>query len=246
MKYNYDTKKGLVQKVITEDSEGYLHGGTVKKMPNNETNVLNGQYTTCDLEDPHFAFRFKKAKVIPENKIVTGPAYFVIEGVPTPLAIPFGLFPNKKGQRSGIIIPSYGESTQRGFYFENGGYYFAINDYLDFKLVGDVYTLGSWAVKPSLNYRKRYKYSGYLNGNYAINILGEKGTADYQRNKDFSFRWIHTQDPKARPNSKFSANVNIVSSQYNKFNPVNTTAYLSNTFQSSINYSKKFGLVNIF
>lgn len=239
MKYNYESKKGLVQKVITEDAEGYLHGTTVKKMANDITNVYQGSYTTCDLEDPHFAFRFKKAKVIPENKIVTGPAHLEIEGVPTPLFIPFGLFPNKKGQRSGIVIPSYGESTQRGFYFENGGYYFAINDYVDFKLVGDIYTLGSWAIKPSSNYRKRYKYSGYFAGNYGINILGEAGTVDYEKRKDFSVRWVHNQDPKARPNSKFSANVNIMSSQNNKYTGSSQT-YLSNTFQSSVNYSTSF------
>ena len=240
MKYNYTTKQGLVKKVITEDAEGYLHGSTVKKMADNVTNVMDGSYTTCELEDPHFEFRFKKAKVIPENKIVTGPAYFVVEDVPTPLAIPFGLFPNKKGQRSGIVIPTWGESRERGFYFENGGYYFAINEYMDLKLVGDIYTLGSWAVKPAVNYRVRYRYSGYLNANYAINILGEQGTPDYSRNRDFSIRWVHNQDPKARPNSKLTANVNIVSSQYNKFNPVNSDAYLSNTFQSSVNYSKSW------
>ena len=240
MKYNYTTKQGLVKKVITEDAEGYLHGSTVKKMADNVTNVMDGSYTTCELEDPHFEFRFKKAKVIPENKIVTGPAYFVVEDVPTPLAIPFGLFPNKKGQRSGIVIPTWGESRERGFYFENGGYYFAINEYMDLKLVGDIYTLGSWAIKPAVNYRVRYRYSGYLNANYAINILGEQGTPDYSRNRDFSIRWVHNQDPKARPNSKLTANVNIVSSQYNKFNPVNSDAYLSNTFQSSVNYSKNW------
>jgi len=241
MKYNYESKKGLVQKVITEDNEGYLHGELVKKMPNNVTNVYRGAYTTCELEDPHFSFRFNKAKVIPDNKIITGPAYFVVEGVPTPLIIPFGMFPNTSGQRSGIVIPTYGESAQRGFYFENGGYYFAISDYLDFKLTGDIYTLGSWAIKPSVNYRKRYKYNGYLNANYAINILGEEGSPDYSRNRDFSVRWIHNQDPKARPNSRFSANINVVSSQYNKFNPVNTNAYLSNTFQSSVNYERNWG-----
>ena len=240
IKYNYETKKGLVKKVITEDAEGYLHGSTVKKMPDNVTNVYDGSYTTCELEHPHFAFNFRKAKVIPDKKIVTGPAFLTIEDVTTPIVIPFGLFPNKKGQRSGIVIPTYGESAQRGFYFENGGYYFAINDYLDFKLLGDIYTLGSWAIKPTTNYRKLYKYSGSFNANYAINILGEEGTTDYSRNRDFSVRWIHNQDPKARPNSRFGANVNIVSNQYNKFNPVSSNNYLSNTFQSSINYSTSF------
>ncbi|MCB0804756.1 MAG: LPS-assembly protein LptD [Bacteroidales bacterium] len=238
MKYNYETKKGLVKKVITEDAEGYLHGSTVKKMPDDITNILHGSYTTCELEHPHFEFRFKKAKVIPDNKIVTGPAYLVIEDVATPFAIPFGLFPNKKGQRSGIVIPTYGESNSRGFYLENGGYYWAINDYLDLKIVGDIYTLGSWAVKPAMNYRKRYKFNGYLNGNYAINYIGEEGTDEFVQKRDYSLRWVHTQDPKARPNSKFSANVNIQSSDYSKFNPATTTAYLSNTFQSSVTYSR--------
>ncbi len=240
MRYNYDTKKGFVKRISTEDAEGYLRGNTVKKMPDDVTNIYDGSYTTCENDTAHFKFKFKKAKVIPDKKIITGPAYLVIEDVPTPLFIPFGMFPNKKGQRSGIVIPTYGESKQRGFYFENGGYYFAINDYLDLKLLGDIYTLGSWAIKPSSNYRKLYKYSGFLNGNYAINILGEEGSTDYSRNRDFSIRWIHNQDPKARPNSRFGANVNVVSSQYNKFNPVSSNNYLSNTFQSSINYSTSF------
>ena len=236
--YNFTTKKGLIKKVITQDGEGYLHGEVIKKMPNDNINIKKGAYTTCSLEHPHFEFRYYKSKVIPDNKIVTGPAYLVIENVPTPLFIPFGLFPNKKGQRSGIVIPTYGEAENRGFYFENGGYYFAINDYIDLKLIGDIYTRGSWAVKPSTNYRKRYKFNGMVNFNYAINYTGDKGSDKYKKEKDFSFRWFHNQDPKARPNSKFSANVNIVSSGYNTFNPTSTEAYLSNTFQSSINYAK--------
>jgi hypothetical protein len=240
MKYNYESKKGLVKKVITEDAEGYLHGTTVKKMPDGVTNVLGGAYTTCDLEEhPHFQFKFKKAKMIPDNKIVTGPAYLVIEDVPTPLFIPFGMFPNKKGQRSGIVIPTWGESANRGFYFENGGYYWGINEYLDFKLVGDIYTLGSWAVKPSMNYRKRYKYNGSILGEWGNNIIGEEGESSYQQTKTFAFIWRHSQDPKARPNSKFTANVNIRSSEQNKYSS-STSDYLTNTFQSSINYSKSW------
>lgn len=240
MRYNYETKQGLIQKIITQDGEGYLHGTTVKVMPNKVTNISKGSYTTCNLEHPHFEFRFNKAKAIPDKKIVTGPAYFVVEDVPTPIALPFGLFPNKKGQTSGIIIPTFGESANRGFYLENGGYYWAINEYLDFKIIGEIYSLGSWAIKPYLNYRKRYKFNGMFNMNYAINLLGEKGSPDFSRNKDFSVRWIHNQDAKARPNSRFSANVNLVSNKYNKFNPVSTNNYLSNTFQSSINYSTSF------
>lgn len=240
IKYNYETKKGLVNKVITEDAEGYLHGNVVKKMPDDVTNVYQGSYTTCENKDPHFSFSFKKAKVIPDKKIVTGPAYLVIEDVPTPLVIPFGMFPNKKGQRSGIVIPTYGESANRGFYFENGGYYFAISDYLDFKLVGDIYTLGSWAVEPTVNYRKLYKYNGYFNANYAINYLGEEGSPNYLKSKDFSIRWKHSQDPKARPNGNFSADVNLLSKNSPKLNAPNINTYVTNTFQSGINYSTSF------
>ena len=160
--YNYKTKKGLINQVITKEDEGYLHGTTVKKMANGEMDVKQGKYTTCSLDDPHFELKFSKAKVIPGKKIVTGPAYMVIEGVPLPVGLPFGMFPNKKGRSSGILIPTYGESQTRGFYLENGGYYWGINDYMDLKLTGDIYSRGSWALKPNLNYKKRYKYNGSL------------------------------------------------------------------------------------
>lgn len=235
--YNFDTKKGIINNVVTEDGAGFLHGSHVKKMADNSINIQMGGYTTCsNKEHPHFEFRFAKSKVIPDNKIVTGPAYLVIEGMPTPLAVPFGMFPNKSGQRSGIRIPTYGEANQRGFYFENGGYYWAINQYMDLELLGDIYTRGSWAVKPTLRYTKRYKYSGNLNTSYAINITGVEGAADYQKSRDFRIRWMHQQDAKAHPSSRFSANVNIVSNNFNTFNPVNTESYLSNEFQSSIAY----------
>jgi len=135
MSYNFNTKKGIIKKVITEDGMGFLHGEKVKKLDDNTINILHGQYTTCNNEEhPHFSFRFKKSKVIPGDKIVTGPAYMEIEGMPTPLGLPFGYFPNKTGQKSGILIPTYGESTHRGFYLENGGYYWYINEYLDFQI----------------------------------------------------------------------------------------------------------------
>lgn len=237
MNYNFDTKKGLIYKVFTQDGQGYLHGSTVKKMPDNRVNIRSGSYTTCNHKDhPHFEFRFRKSKVIPDDKIITGPAYMVIEGVPTPLALPFGLFPNKSGQRSGIRIPTYGESANRGFYFENGGYYWAINQYMDLDLLGDIYTRGSWAVKPTFRYKKRYKYDGSLNTSYAINITGSEGAPDYQRSRDFRVRWTHRQDAKARPAGKFSADVFIVSSNFNKFNPVSAENYLSNEFKSSVAY----------
>lgn len=242
MRYNYKTKKGFINGVVTEDSYGFLHGKDVKKMPDDVINISQGHYTTCDLEDhPHFEFRYNKSKVIPKKRIVTGPAYLVVEDVPTPLFIPFGWFPNKPGQRSGIILPTYGESANRGFNFQNMGYYFAINDYLDLKIVGDVYTKGSWAIKPELRYKMRYKYGGSFNFSYAINIEGVKETPTYSKKRDIAVRWSHRQDPKARPRSTFSADVNIVSSTFNKYNPVSTQDYLSNTFRSSVAYQTSFG-----
>lgn len=240
MRYNFDSKKGLIRSVITQSGEGYLHGEKIKKLEDERINIANGKYTTCELKHPHFEFRYSKAQLIPDNKIVSGPAYMVIEGVPTPLFIPFGLFPDQAGQRSGIIIPAFGESANRGFFLERGGYYWGINDYMDLTLTGDIYSSGSWALRPTFRYANRYRYSGNFDFNYAKNILGDRDSPDRDVRTDFSVRWSHNQDPKARPNSRFSANVNIVSSSFNEFNLTSTQAYLSNTFQSSISYQTNF------
>lgn len=237
LRYNFDSRKGMIYSVFTEDGQGYLHGKQVKKMADNSINIEQGAYTTCSHKDhPHFEFRFGRSKVIPDNKIITGPAYLVIEGMPTPLAVPFGMFPNNTGQRSGVVVPTYGESRNRGFYFENGGFYWAINERMDLNILGDIYTRGSWAIKPTFRYTKRYKYNGSLNTSYAINITGSEGSPDYQRSRDFRIRWTHRQDAKARPAGRFSADVFIVSSNFNRFNPVSAENYLSNEFKSSIAY----------
>jgi lipopolysaccharide assembly outer membrane protein LptD (OstA) len=237
MTYNFDTKKGIITKVITEDDAGFLHGQKVKKLNDNSINVYKGEYTTCNNEEhPHFAFKFKKAKVIPDSKIITGPAYMEIEGMPTPLGVPFGYFPNKMGRKSGILVPTYGESANRGFYLENGGYYWGINEYMDLQITGDIYSHGSWAIKPKLRYKKRYKFSGSFDAGYAINVVGTKDAPDFSKSTDFRVRWTHRQDPKARPHSTFTANVNIVSSNFVKYNVVNVNDYLSNEFQSSVAY----------
>ncbi|MBC8321671.1 MAG: LPS-assembly protein LptD [Bacteroidetes bacterium] len=241
MTYNFDSKRGLITSVLTEDGNGYLHGETVKKLSDNTVNILHGTYTTCSLEEnPHFGFKFKKSRVIPDSKIVTGPVYMEIEGMPTPLGLPFGFFPNKMGQTSGIVIPTYGEYTNRGFYLENGGYYWAINEYMDVELLGDIYSRGGWAVKPRFRYKKRYKFSGDISLGYATNIVGTKDAPDYSKSTDFKIRWSHRQDPKARPNSTFSADVNIVSGNYVKYNVVSTEDFLSNEFQSSVAYQKNW------
>ena len=242
MTFNFETKKGIITKVFTEDAMGYIHGSKIKKMDDNSINIKSGSFTTCsNQEHPHFEFYFGKAKVIPDDKIVTGPAYFRLMETPLPIGVPFGIFPNSKGQRNGILVPTWGESANRGFYFENGGFYWGINEYLDFQLVGDIYTRGSWAVKPTLRYNKRYAYNGSFSGSYAVNKIGSKGSADYNESTDFKVRWVHKQDPKARPKSSFSADVYIVSSNYNKYNAISSNEYLSNTFQSSIAYQTRIG-----
>jgi len=241
MTFNFDTKKGVITKVFTEDAQGYLHGDRIKKMDDGKINIHSGSFTTCsNQEHPHYEFHFDKAIVIPDDKIVAKTAYFKLEETPLPLVVPFALIPNSKGQRSGIIIPSFGESANRGFYFENGGYYWAINNYMDLQLIGDIYTRGSWALRPTFRYVQRYKFNGSLAASYAINKVGVDGSADYQESTDFKVRWVHKQDAKARPKSSFSADVYIVSNNYNKYNAISTSEYLSNTFQSSIAYQTSF------
>ncbi len=242
MTFNFETKKGIITKVFTEDAMGYIHGARIKKMDDNSVNIKSGSFTTCsNPEHPHYEFHFGKAKVIPNDKIVTGPAYFKLEGTPLPIGVPFGIFPNSKGQRNGILVPSWGESANRGFYFENGGFYWGINEYVDLQLVGDIYTRGSWAIKPTIRYNKRYAFNGSFSGSYAVNKIGTKGSADYNESTDFKVRWVHKQDPKARPKSSFSADVYIVSSNYNKYNAISSNEYLSNTFQSSVAYQTSIG-----
>lgn len=242
MYYHLETRQGFIRRVVTNEGEGYLLGDSIKKLSNDHINIASGSYTTCNHhEAPHFEIYFRKAKVIPQDKIITGPAYLRIEGIPTPLLVPFGFFPNKKGQASGILIPSYGEADNRGFFLENGGYYFGINDHVDLALRGDIYSRGSWALKGESMYKVRYRYQGRISANYAVNKLGYRDSPDFSRSRTFFIRWNHAQEPGSRPNSRFSANVNLGSSDYHSFNPTTTTDFLTNTFSSSINYSAQLG-----
>ena len=241
MSYNFQSKKGIIHKVWTEESGGYLHGEKIKRMEDNTINIQSGGFTTCNHKDhPHFQFRFNKAKVIPDDMIVTGPVYVTIQDVPLPIGLPFAIFPNTKGQKSGIIVPTYGESANRGFYLENGGYYWAINEHYDFQLLGDIYTRGSWALKPTFRYNQRYKHNGSLALGFAVNKIGDEGAADYNKSTDFKVKWTHKQDTKAHPRHSFSADVNIISSNFNKYNATTSNEYLSNTFKSSIAYQTNF------
>lgn len=239
--YNFKTKKGKIINVLTKEYEGYVHGEQVKKMENDVLYIRDGKYTTCNLKNPHFYIESKKLKVIPDDKIISGPAYLVIEGVPTPLALPFGIFPNKKNHASGLVLPNYGESPNLGFYLLNGGYYWAINDYIDLQLTGDIYSKGSWGGKIYSNYKKRYKYSGSFNISYVYLKQGIKETPSFSLKKEYFIRWKHKQDEKAKLNSNFSVDINAgtISNFQNNFN-TNTNDYLSNTFQSNIRYNKKF------
>jgi len=243
MKYNFKTERGYITNVITEQGEGYLTGGKAKKMEDGTFNVVDGKYTTCeDHEHPHFYFQLTKAKVRPEKNIVTGPAYMVLADVPLPLAVPFGFFPFSKDYSSGIIFPSFGEDYNRGFYLRDGGYYFAINDYVDLALRGEIYTKGSWGVSAYSTYAKRYRFKGTFNISYINTIYGDKGMPDYSKQKNFRVMWTHTQDAKANPNLSFSAAVNFTTSGYtrNDLNSYYNNAFTENTKSSTVNLTYRF------
>lgn len=240
MTYNFQTKKGRITEVITKEAGGYIHGETVKKDSNNTVYIRNGKYTTCELEHPHFYIQANKLKVIPDDVIVTGPAYLVINDIPTPLAVPFGFFPNKHGQKSGLLIPTYGESANMGFFLRDGGFYWGVSDKLDVALRGDIYSKGSWGAKSSINYVKRYKYNGNFQVNFSNFKIGEKELPTFTQQKDFVVRWSHAQDAKAHPGVSFMASVNAGTSNYNRFNSYNPNVYLNNTLQSNISLSKSW------
>lgn len=236
--YNIDTKRAKIKGVVTKDGEGYLTGREVKMMDDKSFNIKGGVYTTCeDTNHPHFYISMSKAKFIPGKKIVSGPLYLVIADVPLPIMIPEIFFPMNMERKTGFIMPSYGEENLRGFYLKNGGYYFAFNDYIDLKLTGGIYSLGSWEVNAASSYRVRYKYSGSVGFNYAKTISGDKGSADYVNQSNIKLTWSHSQDSKFNPNSTFSANVNFSTPGYNKNASNSMSDYLSAQTNSSISYS---------
>jgi len=240
MTYNFKSKKCSVKKITTKEGEGYILGKTVKKV-NDDVFFLNkGDYTTCDAEKPHFSIRANRIKVIPGEKIITGPAYLTFFRIPTPLIFPFGYFPNNDKKSSGVIIPSYGESASMGFFLKDGGYYFTLNKKMDLSLKSDVYTQGSWNLKSLFRYRNRYKYSGNFNLSYGNMKNSYIGFPNYSEKKDFHIKWSHKQDAKANPSLTFSANVEAGSSTYLKNNSYNASDYLKNTMSSNVNLSKSW------
>ncbi|MBI1286441.1 MAG: hypothetical protein GC178_02575 [Flavobacteriales bacterium] len=241
MRYNFETEKGKIVEVITKEGEGFLHGDKVKKMDEGYYYIADGGYTTCDAEDPHYMIKAKKLKVIPDDKIVSGPAFLMFEGVYTPLVVPFAWFPNKQGRKSGIIFPTYGESPTQGFFFKNMGYYLNLGDKIDLALTGDIYTHGSYAVRVTSNYKKRYKYSGRIELSHSSLRNSRKEFPDYSVQNNYFVRWKHTQDPKARPTTSFSSDVNFGTATFFANGLVNNAQdYLTNTFTSSIAFSKRW------
>lgn len=238
--YNFKTKKGKLLELLTTEGEGFIHGNVVMKDENDVLYAKEAKYTTCDdPDDPHFYIAASKIKIL-DKQIISGPAWMVIEGIPLPLGVPFGFFPKKDNRSSGILLPAYGESGNRGFYLRGGGYYFSINDYMDLALRGDIYSRGSWLVNASTNYNLRYKFSGNLNLQYANNRFGQKEDLDFNVSKDFSINWSHTQDPRTMRNASFRANVNAGSRNSFRNNSTNAADILQNTLRSSIAYSKSF------
>lgn len=245
IQYNFNTKKGFVRQALIQQGDGYVVGKETKKVGDDTFFLRNGHYTTCDHHDhPHYYLNLTKAKVKQKKWVVTGPAYLVIADVPLPLAIPFGYFPFTHSYSSGFIMPTYGDEMTRGFYLRNGGYYFAINDYLDLTLLGDIYTNGTWALGGAMRYVKRYKFNGNFNVNYRVDKYGLKELPnEYQEMKNFNLVWTHTQSPKSMPNSTFSASVNFSSSGYDRSNVsnyYNASVLSQDTKSSSISYSHTF------
>ena len=244
MRYNFKTKKGFINSIVTQQGEGYVVSEEAKKGANDEIYMKSGIYSTCDNhEHPHFYLKLSMAKVRPKKNAVFGPAQLVVEDVPLPIAIPFGFFPFNSSYSSGFIMPTFGDETNRGFYLRDGGYYFAISDNLDLKVLGEIFTKGSWGLSGQSNYNKRYKYSGSVSASYLVTKTGEKNMPDYMETKDFKIAWSHRQDPKANPNSTFSANVNFATSSYDRRNLsslYNPSQYSNNTKASSVSYSRTF------
>lgn len=246
MVYNLKTRKGKIYDVLTKEGDLLLLGSEVKKDSNNVVYMKDLKCIPCEYKDARTIFRAKKAKVIPDDKIVTGPMYLEIGGVPTPLGLPFGFFPNTKKRHSGILIPFYGNSDQLGFYLKDGGFYWGINDKTDMTIRGDIYSNGSWGLRTMNNYNIMYKFQGALSVAYSEFKFGEKEIpTQYTKQKDIRITWQHVQDQKSNPTVRFSSDVNVSTSKYNKYNALNTGQYLQNTLQSNINFTKSFKLSSL-
>ena len=248
MAFNFKSKKGLIKGVYTEQQDGFLSGEVGKRDSSGVIYLQHGRYTTCDDPHPDFYIALSRAKVRPGKDVVFGPAYLVVADVPLPLAIPYGFFPFSKKYSSGFIMPNYGDENDRGFYLRDGGYYFAISDKWDLKLLGEIYTKGSWGVSAASNYRKRYRYSGSFLFSYQDSKTGDKGLPDFTEQESFKIQWSHRQDPKANPYSSLAASVNFATSSYERNNlnsMYNPQTLTQSTRTSSVSWSTNFSSIGL-
>lgn len=246
--YNFRTRKAFINNVYTQQGEGFMTSNDSKRDSSGTMYVANAKYTTCDARHPHFYLALTRAKVRPGKDVVFGPAYLVLEDVPLPLAIPYGFFPFTSSYSSGIIMPTYGDETNRGFYLRDGGYYFAINDKINVKALGELYTKGSWGLNLQSTYKKRYRFSGSINAAYQNTVEGEKNMPDYSVTKSFKIQWSHRQDAKANPAQTFSASVNFATSSFERKNLTsmyNPQSYTQSTRTSSVSYSRTFADIGL-
>ena len=248
VRYNFNTRKARITNMVTQEQDGILHGKNIKMMPDNSINITHGKYTVCDCEEPHYYLHLTAAKVMtkPSQKTVFGPAYPVIADVPLPIGLPFGFIPKRPDRATGILFPTFGEESSRGFYLRDLGLYFVIGDYFDIAMTGDIYTLGSWALDLNSRYKVNYKCSGNFSLTYSNDQVGERGSSDFFQTKNFGIRWSHSQDSKARPGTSFTASVNFSSPSNNRYNSTSVQEALQNQISSSISYSKNWnGKVNL-
>lgn len=248
MAFNFKTKKGLIQNAYTAQQDGFLVSERSKRDSAGNFYLKHGKYTTCDDPDPDFYLALTRAKVRPGKDVVFGPAYLVVQNVPLPFAIPYGFFPFSKSYSSGFIMPTYGDESDRGFYLRDGGYYFAISDKIDLKLLGEIYTKGSWGISAASNYNVRYKYSGQFYFSYLDTRTGDEGFPDYAKTTSFKLQWSHRQDSKANPYSSLSASVNFASTSYENSNLgslYNPTARTQSTRTSSVSWSTNFSSIGM-
>ena len=246
--FNFKTKKGLVQNAYTEQQDGYLRSQISKRNDNGDVYLAHGRYTTCDKEHPDFYIALSRAKVRPGKDVVFGPAYLVVADVPLPFAIPYGFFPFTKSYSSGFIMPTYGDESDRGFYLRDGGYYFALSDKIDLKLLGEIYTKGSWGFSAASNYKKRYKFNGSFYFSFQDTRTGDKGMPDYTKQTSFKVQWSHRQDSKANPFSSLSASVNFATSSYERNNLTslyNPQSLTQSTRTSSVSWSTTFSSIGM-
>jgi hypothetical protein len=243
MAFNFKTKKGLINNVYTQQEDGYMTSELSKRDGKGDMHLYHGRYTTCDQPHPDFYFAMSRAKVRPGKDVVFGPTYLVVADVPLPFAIPYGFFPFTKSYSSGFIMPTYGDETSRGFYLRDGGYYFAISDKMDLKLIGEIYTKGSWGLTATSNYRKRYRYNGSLLVSYQNSVEGDKNMPDYSKTTSFKVLWQHSQDAKANPYRTLRASVNFATSSYERNNLTsmyNPQSYTQSTRTSSVSWGTEF------